>query len=168
MHYLIDGYNVLFKLFEEGISLKEQRDYLIERLRHSMPPSGSVTLVFDAHFGTDLELRSHAGDLEIVYSSKGETADDWILGRIQRGKAYSFTVVTQDKSLIKACRFLGAHAKSGAAFFKQLKGREMEAPLKPEPTTNRVPLKGKRERPPSHIPPQSCFDYYLYKFENPD
>ncbi len=166
MHYLIDGYNLLFKVFKDNLSLKQQRHQLIDYLKDSIDTQNKYTLVFDAHLSTGDEIRTHSKDLEILYSSKGETADEWILHRLKLGKPSSYVVVTSDKSLARASRHLGAQTETISLFLKRLSPKEVEKPLKPEGTPI-IKKKGteKIETPPKHFPPEACFDYYLYTFE---
>jgi predicted RNA-binding protein with PIN domain len=165
LHYLIDGYNLLFKLFHDKVSLKEQREYLISYLRDSIPSNCRYTLVFDAHLSLGDEIRTHTKDLEVLYTSEKETADEWILSRVERGKGKLFVVVTSDKVLAHACRHLGATIETASSFLKRLSPKEEKKRLKPEGKPIERKVLENVEKPPKHFPPEACFDYYLYIFE---
>ncbi len=81
---LVDGYNVIFSwadMSELGsIDLSLARDKLIDILHNYSELSGKrITLVFDAHMvNGSIMKRERRDDLEIVFTSEGETADMFI------------------------------------------------------------------------------------------
>lgn len=109
MHYFIDGYNLLFYLSDETKNLEEAREQIIDSL---VDTKFSLTLVFDGK-RADLPHRMHKGSLEIVYTSKGQSADDYIIEEmsfVKNPKVY--TIITSDKKLASICRQMGAYTQS--------------------------------------------------------
>ncbi len=118
MHYFIDGYNLLFHLPIETKTLEEGRKQIIDSL---VDTKFSLTLVFDGK-GADLPDRMHKGSLEIIYTSKGQSADAYILEQLSLVKNPKiYTVVTSDKRLASVCCQMGAYARSIDSFLALLK-----------------------------------------------
>lgn len=115
MHYLVDGYNILFRDFEKG-SLESRRDELVQRL---IPAAEKVriTLFWDAAYVEDGGIRSHQGKLEIVYTQEGETADDAILSFLEHA-GHACTIVTGDRPLSAQAKRLGATVMHGRPFLQ--------------------------------------------------
>jgi uncharacterized protein len=101
MHYYIDGYNLLFRIMHAGEDLKKQRKVIIENLHEIISVLGlDVSIVFDSQYHEGEDTRSHWDQLEILFTSKGETADEFILQAIKRApNPAKETVVTSDKKL---------------------------------------------------------------------
>lgn len=119
MHYLIDGYNLIFRFNSEEENLEAQRQELIERLNEH--PRLKLTLIFDAHNQEDDLRRTHYKNVEILYSGRGETADDLILTMIENAEVPgNYTVVTSDKQLASAFRRHGGRSVSAEAFLKKI------------------------------------------------
>jgi len=104
MHILIDGYNLIrqsvtFRPYER-LSLEAGRNALIESLAAYRKRTGHrVTVIFDAWEGGFLtEERDRHGGINILYSRKGETADD-LIKRIVEQRKEAFVVVTSDRAI---------------------------------------------------------------------
>ncbi|MGA8163726.1 MAG: NYN domain-containing protein [Waddliaceae bacterium] len=109
MHYLIDGYNLLFRMAGARDDLRSQREQLIAELTEKIEfLKLNVSLVFDSHSQEGDRSRSHFHSLEICFTAEGETADAYILSKLKSAKNPSQeTVVTSDKTLAwKARRHL--------------------------------------------------------------
>jgi uncharacterized protein len=111
VHYLIDGYNLLFRLKEKKFPLEKLRQEIIlvlneEACKHHL----KITLIFDAARTPPVELnRGHYEALEIVYTAEGQLADDYILEVIEASNnPLQIAVVTSDLKLAKQARHLGA------------------------------------------------------------
>lgn len=80
---LVDGYNVIHD-WPELIVFKDQMDHARDRLVDSMAGYGvyknfRVVIVFDAHgIPGESTCRTVFKDLEVVFTSEGETADSYI------------------------------------------------------------------------------------------
>ena len=143
MRYLIDGYNLLFRLVDPGDSFQSYRDSLIKILqKQAVAKRVNLTLVFDAHYAPDDECRTHQGRLEIVYTDPGETADNYILNHLKKGTV----VVTSDKQLAKHVVHGGCETLSVVEFISWMKHKI-----------------GPSHR--SHKMSKKLFDYYLGAFE---
>lgn len=124
MHYLIDGYNLLFRLSEGKPSLQSQRQTIIRSLQKEFSLlSLEGTIIFDgSHRREEQSGLSYRSPLVIAYSPSGETADQYILEKIETAATPSqITVVTDDRSLASQARSLGAQTNSLSAFLAQLK-----------------------------------------------
>ena len=123
MYYLIDGYNFLFSLLDSTQSLAYQRQKIILFIKKKFSIfklSGS--LIFDGSRCRDEENGiSYPSPLEVVYTPKGQTADNYIIEKIETSKKQDqFTVVTNDRGLIANCRPLGAKIISNADLIRWL------------------------------------------------
>lgn len=123
MYYLIDGYNFLFSLLDSKQSLAAQREKIIFFIKKQFTIfelSGS--LIFDGSRCRDEESGiSYPSPLEVVYTPKGQTADNYIIEKIESGKKQDqFTVVTNDRGLIANCRPLGAKIVSNRDLIRWL------------------------------------------------
>jgi len=119
MHYLIDGYNLIFRSASSKSSLQKRRETLIKELNILIGELKlNVTVVFDAPAGEWHDLnRGHVHALEVVYTAKKQSADEYILQEITHCHNSSLiTVVTSDRSLANLCKAQGAHVKSIESF----------------------------------------------------
>lgn len=107
MHYLVDAYNLLFRTLKKRISLEKGRQFLIEELNEMISHLNlHVTLVFDgAEENLPMPKRGHFDAVEIVYTSKKQTADEYISEEVSLSQnPFQLTVVTNDRELSKRCR----------------------------------------------------------------
>ena len=108
MKYIIDGYNLMYKLDVTASSLEGKRAELTDMLLGFMELNrGKMTVVFDAPSTQSvLRHKENHGDILFIFASKGETADDIILELIKRrtGKAKEHVVITSDNRLLFAAR----------------------------------------------------------------
>lgn len=113
MHIVIDGYNLIRQSAElrrfERIGLEEGRKRLIARLQEFRKARGhSVTVVFDGS-GPLGEERSREGAVTVVYSRRGEKADD-VIKRMAAQGGKALTIVTSDRDLAYTAERFGAAA----------------------------------------------------------
>jgi predicted RNA-binding protein with PIN domain len=105
MHYLVDAYNLLFRTLKKRGSLEKSRQILIAELNNLISTlSLYVTLVFD---GADEHLpsRGHYDAIEIIYTSKSQTADEYIFNEVKHSRTPDqIIVVTNDRELSGKCR----------------------------------------------------------------
>jgi predicted RNA-binding protein with PIN domain len=111
MHYFLDGYNLLFRVDKEKRSLQKKREYVLSVLYEEMQGSKlSLTIVFDSMNTDEESRRGHKGPIEIVYTAKKQTADQYIIDEILHCKNPKVeTVVTSDTQLAMQCRCCGAN-----------------------------------------------------------
>src|ERR1700722_7718669 len=123
MHYLVDAYNLLFRTLKKRGSLEKSRQVLIEEL-HDLASTLNlhVTLVFDgADEHLPLASRGHYDIIEIIYTSKSQTADEYIFEEVKHSRnPTQVTVVTNDRELSGRCRQRRAHTLTIDAFLQLL------------------------------------------------
>lgn len=162
MHYYIDGYNLLFRTARLRSSpLQQSRETLIAEIqKKSALLQMQITLVFDAAYQEENLSITHYRNMEIIYSSYLQTADDLILNILKELKnPRSCILVTSDNRLAWKARHLLVKTEKVEDFLqtfnrrynKKLKDTSPTAPvLKPRlphkiPTLSPSPLKSRQE-----------------------
>jgi len=149
MYYLIDGYNLLFWLIESKKTLQSQRLSIIRSLQKEFKVLHlEGTIVFDgAHQRGEQSGLSYHSPLVIAYSHSGETADQYILDKLETASTPSqITVVTDDRFLSTAARGLKARTLSLKAFVLFLEKKLAKKRSQREETLDQRPFKeSKRE-----------------------
>jgi uncharacterized protein len=173
MHYLIDGYNMLFRLLQDGEEeLQGKRESFIYDLNKKISIIKlNVSIVFDSAFQMGERSRSHYAALEILYSAEGETADDYILDELKNTlHPENETVVTSDKKLAWKVRNRSAHTVSVEEFILWLnrsykkKLRQFKKEIQLPSSTLSPPLFTPSH---SHEPPLDAYvDDYAQIFES--
>lgn len=143
MRYIIDGYNLFFKLEEEILPLEEKREEFLTLFDHVVNQLKlNVLIIFDSHH----EISGHFASkrtlsyLEVSFSPKNLSADDYILELLE-WNARQTTLVTSDRELVRRGSFLGAKTLSIQAFVsfiikKQKKGMPKGKPALQETKGN--------------------------------
>lgn len=144
MYFLIDGYNLLFRLHESKKSLQFQRQTIIRSLQKefkSLHLEG--TIVFDGRHRHDEESGlSYQSPLIIAYSHKGQTADQAIIEKLETAPAASqITVVTDDRFLATTARGFKARTMGLQAFIALLEKKHTQKRLKREELLEERPIK---------------------------
>lgn len=189
MHYYIDGYNLLFALFGPHMTdFASRRDWLIQSLNVKVEPLGlDISLVFDSHFCEGTGSRSHFHHLEILYTPKGVTADDFIIKKIKKSDdPTKILLVSNDRELTLRARNLLAGTQRVDEFTNWLDRRyknKTQKKSKPISAFKLLPIEQKKQvenpqTPPlpepqqpteptlAHIP--GTMEYYLQHFESAD
>ena len=106
-HLIIDGYNVLGTRGQVGPNAEMARERFVQDLMIYRQRKGhAVTVVFDGwKQGFGSEHREHRGGVEIIYSKRGEQADQ-VIGRLAAEFCQSCAVVSSDHEVQ---RFARAH-----------------------------------------------------------
>jgi len=140
MRYLIDGYNLLFRLLRTFDSLQKQRTELIANVAAKVEKLGlDAAIIFDSHYQPSESSKHHLGALEIIYTAPGETADEFILKMLKDLKDPShITVVTSDKVLANLCRTRLAKTMAVDEFIVWIQRRRKAAPDQPKPSPARL------------------------------
>jgi predicted RNA-binding protein with PIN domain len=117
--YIIDGYNLLFNWSDEAQSLEIRRTHLvgwIQQVFQKINQCGMI--VFDGAHRRDEEYGlSYESPMEIVYTPKGQTADQYIVEYAELiNNKKSITVVTNDQSLKRHVSALGVKTMGNQAF----------------------------------------------------
>ena len=123
LHYLIDGYNLIYALRNiPAGSLEAKRESLLRLLAGSKPHGKNrITVVFDSREGGG--SRSTLAGLEVIYTA-GETADDWLAKRVRAvSNAREVVVVSNDKGIRDMIRGTGARWMKTEDFWRQTKTR---------------------------------------------
>lgn len=126
MIYILDGYNLLFTLTESDHPLAKQRQKIIRFLQKKFATfKMDGLLVFDGRIRYGEESgRSYPSPLEVVFTSKGQSADQFIVERIESSQnPRQVTVVTNDRGLMANARSLGAKTTGTAPFIEWLLNR---------------------------------------------
>jgi hypothetical protein len=133
MHYIIDGYNLIFRLGLTPVSLQGKREKLIETINQKASALQlSCTIVFDAAFSPGESTRSHIHHLEIIFSSQGQTADEWIIEDLKHKKSpQKIILVTSDKQLAWYARQMNVASQTIEEFMETLEKRYKNV-LKPK------------------------------------
>ncbi len=123
MHYLVDGYNLLFRLVKAPRPLEKARERFLSTLDEEVDEAGMrVSIIFDS---AEKKLagvsRRHLEAVEVIFTSEGLSADEYILEKISASKnPKQKTVVTADRELIRKIKHLGATTMNFADFFTLL------------------------------------------------
>jgi uncharacterized protein len=128
MEIIVDGYNLIGA--EHGLrgDLKQQRNWLIQRLSLYQKKKGfTLTVVFDGwQSGWIDEVKEKSEAVTIVYSRQGEKADT-VIARIAREKGSGCVVVTSDREVRNAVERFGAAAIYAGEFAAIM--RSLDAPF---------------------------------------
>ena len=132
VHLIIDGYNLL-GVGGRGRTDREPwseaaREELLRRLGGYRHRRGrAVTVVFDGwRAGGHVEYHEHRGGIEVIYSRRGEQADQ-VIRRLAAEYGKECAVVSSDREVGDSARAAGALVMPAADFWRKL----FEAPLPP-------------------------------------
>ncbi len=151
MHIIIDGYNLIRQSDSlrriERLSLEGGRSELIRRIAGYRRLRGhKMTVVFDGWMaGPAQEERSREDGVHIVYSRRGETADEVIkrMARAERGS--EIIVVSSDREVADSAVKAGGVAISSPEFEERMGEEE----------TKRMPCGDETPEEDVGIPPRS-------------
>lgn len=133
MHYLIDGYNLLFRTQKGRGSLEKRRQLMIQELNAcACLWNLYITLVFDgAEAGNTHFTRSHYDALELIYTPKNQTADQYMIHAVSESAGpEKITIVTNDRDLAQHCRLFGAKKMGIDEFLSLLVKKKMKKKTK--------------------------------------
>lgn len=130
-HLIIDGYNVLGKRGQVGPNSEMAREQLVQELMIYRQRKGhAITVVFDGwKQGFGSERHEHRGGVEVIYSKRGEQADQ-VIGRLAAEFSRSCAVVSSDHEVQRCAQAHEAFIISASEFEARL--RE-QAPSKQSP-----------------------------------
>jgi uncharacterized protein len=139
MHIIVDGYNLirqsdLLRLHERQ-GLEAGRKALIYLLAGYRKTRGHrITVVFDGWLGgPPLEERDREAGIEIIYSRRGEKADE-VIKRLARQRTDETIVVTADRPVMDAAIRAGATAIPSREFearIRQIRLAPAQSPVAP-------------------------------------
>ncbi len=123
-HYLIDGYNWLFRTLhsKQEETLQIEREKIIRELSLKLTTAHmTATLVFDSHYNPGPAERLMARGIPIYFTDAGQTADEYILDFMRyTSRPQDYTIVTSDNRLAWAVRQKKGHSISIPEFRKML------------------------------------------------
>ena len=128
LELIIDGYNLIRQSDSlsrlDAQNLEQGREALLERLAAYRKVRGHpITVVFDGWGGFEpVSTRTRHKGIEVIYTGKGETADEWIQRRVG-GVRYG-AVVTSDREIQRHAECAGLAPIQSNEF-----ERKMEAAL---------------------------------------
>ena len=125
MRIIVDAYNVILsegRSASHRLSLREAREEIIaELLRYQKIRGHAVTLVFDAtESGEVQETRELVGGVAVIFTKKGETADEAILDLVEAYSGSERIVVSSDMNVVRGARRRGAAAISSEEFLGKI------------------------------------------------
>ncbi len=126
IYYYIDGYNFIFSLIESNETIQTLRQRVIHLLQKKFAQLKlSGTVVFDgSHKRGEESGLSYPSPLIVAYSPKGQSADEYIIEKIESAaNPKTMTVVTNDRGLIRHVRSMGAKVQSNSEFIHSLLSR---------------------------------------------
>lgn len=137
MRYLIDGYNLFFRIQQETDPLQKHRERFLKDLVMKIKILNiHATLIFDSNhkYANFLPSCKTFETVDVVFSPKNLSADCYIL-ELLTWNSHLITLVTSDQELALQAKNLGAHTQSIEEFIalllKQNKDKRTEFEDKP-------------------------------------
>lgn len=133
MRILVDGYNLLKAIPEcrslEAMDPERARDRLLALLgRYRWLKGHQMTVVFDGWLsGLPLSRRLTSHGIQVIYSQRGEQADE-VIARMGPQVAHQGIVVSSDRALTNRLERQGVEVIGSSAF-----GERLHAALQPGP-----------------------------------
>lgn len=121
-HLILDGYNLL----SAGGCLSGQLESARERLLRDLASyrhrkNHHITVVFDGwQQGQPSEQREHRSGVQVIYSKRGERADQ-VIQRLARQYGPDCAVVSSDREIVDAARAHGAFVMGAQEFASKLR-----------------------------------------------
>lgn len=153
VHLIIDGYNLLRQspelLAQEALDLRWGREALLKKLAvYRRIKKHPITVVFDGWESGELQgNRDRYEGMLIIYSRRGEKADEVIMGLANRERERSL-VISSDREIINYAQRAGAEVMSAAEFSFRLFAAATGDPGDPEEET--AMGRGTRKKGPAH------------------
>jgi hypothetical protein len=123
MHVIIDGYNLLALTGWSDASPHSEmaRESLLRQLSAYRHRKGHpLTVVFDGwQRGQPIEGREHRSGVHVIYSKRGEKADQ-VIQRLAQEYGAACAVVTSDQEVIRAAQAQGALIMRAPEFARKL------------------------------------------------
>ncbi len=161
MHLIIDGYNLIRQSdvlrAHERHGLEAGRKALTHLLAGYRRATGHrITVVFDGWLGgPPQEERDRESGIDIIYSRRGEKADE-VIKRLARAQAGETIVVTSDRPVMDAATRAGAAAIASREFEERVRrprrGLPAQAPelCGKDDEGDSPPPRGTKKKGPSH------------------
>ena len=142
-HLIIDGYNLLGRTGNLSDHIESAREALLQVLaayRHRK--NHPITIVFDGwQQGQPMERHEHRAGVQVIYSKRGERADQ-VIQRLAREYGADCAVVSSDQEVARSAKVSGAFVlganefamklrvspSDGGMVYKELDRQEEESP----------------------------------------
>jgi len=115
MLVIVDGYNVLRSSGPtaqlKGESLRVERERFISRLRkYQSGRQDKIIVIFDGtQADTNQPTTQSLGDMSVIFSRRGQTADEVIKGMVEQNTSpQDIIVVSSDRDVVNFVRSMGA------------------------------------------------------------
>lgn len=162
LHLIIDGYNLIRQSPEllryEKQDLEKGRAMLLRSLiAYQRIKRHAITVVFDGWVEGDIfEHRSKEGGIEIIFSRRGEKADE-VIKRLAAQKKDETTIVTSDRDLGYLCAMKGCTIVSSPEFLEKMEYAQYsdQKGIVNEKEDNAPQVKSTRKKGPSKRAPKS-------------
>jgi predicted RNA-binding protein with PIN domain len=116
-HLIIDGYNLLGRAGKISGHIESARESLLHALaayRHRK--NHPITIVFDGwQQGQPVEQCEHRAGVQVIYSKRGERADQ-VIQRLAREYGADCAVVSSDQEVARSARVSGAFVMGAQEF----------------------------------------------------
>lgn len=156
MHYYIDGYNLLFRSAWKiaDANLEKMRSQLIQELDNEVSVLHiNVTIVFDAPLQNEELRKGHFRSLEIIFTSRGETADDFLISTFQTlDTPKNALLVSSDRDLQKRAKLFSVRSQSVEEFLSWLRKRSFKKRIVSEKPIIKSPPKQVISQKPTSQP----------------
>jgi predicted RNA-binding protein with PIN domain len=139
---VLDGYNVIHAVPELACkldqSLEAARQALVElclAYRARRGDIGRLSIVFDGDQAYAQGPEMDRGDVTVLFSQRGEEADEWILRLIRADAGRSrFLIVSNDTYIFNNARAHGARVMPVSEFYAQLRPARAARSARPDVT----------------------------------
>ena len=153
LHLIIDGYNLLALTgrIGAGTSLHSEiarESFLRDLASYRQRKSHAITVVFDGwQQGWGTEQREHRLGLEIIFSRRGEKADQ-VIQRLAAEFGSACAVVSSDREIINVATGAGSLRDEGSGVYRKTAGAvEFEPRLSPQRAGYRERISRRSEVP---------------------
>lgn len=121
-HMIIDGYNLLGTGAIRRGDGESDRERLLHELAGYRHRTGhAITVVFDGwQQGRSTEQREHCAGVQVIYSKRGERADQ-VIQRLARDYGTDCAVVSSDHEIMNVARAHGVFIIGAQEFAKKLR-----------------------------------------------
>ena len=133
LHLIVDGYNLLALTGRIGAgttlhSEMARESFLRDLAAYRQRKSHAITVVFDGwQQGWGTEQREHRLGLEIIFSRRGEKADQ-VIQRLAAEFGSACAVVSSDREIINVAEAQGAFVMKAQEFIGKLQGPSSSTP----------------------------------------
>src|SRR5262247_3479213 len=133
LHLIVDGYNLLAQTnrIGGGVNLHSEmarEAFLQDLAAYRQRKSHAITVVFDGwQHGWGTEQREHRLGLQIIFSRRGEKADQ-VIQRLAAEFGSACAVVSSDREIIDVAKAQGAFVMTAQEFIGKLQGSENFSP----------------------------------------